>query len=404
MPRPLPASSSDAHNIDAGNIDIHKEANAPGAGVTARLVIHPAHDHDEALIAAWERLVGDTAEPNPYAESWYVLPGLQEFDAARKARHYALWIGDDMLAGIITLAPSLRYGRFPLQHMVNWVHANCFLGTPLIRKGWEERFWQAVLDALDADETAHTLFYLSGLVDGGDVHRGLVAACQKSGRNCDIVFSVSRAVIETDLSQDDYWDAAVRGKKRKELRRQAARLAELGHLHFTRLAPSDDVAPWIESFLMMERLGWKGEAGSALGSSEDTHHFFEAVMVAAHARNMLDGLALWLDDKPIAMLFHFISGDGGFSFKTAYDPDYARYSPGVLIQRENLNLLERRNLHWIDSCAAPDHPMINSLWQERRDIIRVAISIGGWKDKFMFTGVRTLERLRAWSKGRKGVS
>ena len=366
-----------------------------------KLTVYDPLDPNPDLVAAWDRLASEATEPNPFAESWFMLPGLRLFDAGQRARLFALWRTENELAGIIALAPSNRYGRFPVLHSENWVHPNCFLGTPLVLPGWEEAFWRALLAALDTDRLAHPLLYLVGLVEDGPVYEGLKIAAATEGRGCDIVLSESRAMVRTRLNAQEYWDQNVRGKKRKELRRQFARLAELGRLRFERLGVADDVDAWVARFLSLERTGWKGEEGSALGSDIRTSGFFRDVLEGAHQRGQLDGLTLWLDDKPIAMLCHFISGKGGFSFKTAYDEAYARYSPGVLIQRENLELLGARGLDWIDSCAAQNHSMINSLWAERRTIVRVAVAVGGTKNRLIFTGIRSLERLRAWTKRTK---
>ena len=62
------------------------------------------------------------------------------------------------------------------------------------------------------------------------------------------------------------------------------------------------------------------------------------------------------------LLVNLRSGEGVFSFKTAFDEAFSRFSPGVLLQIENYALLDRPGLAWADSCAAPDHPMIDSLW------------------------------------------
>jgi hypothetical protein len=88
-------------------------------------------------------------------------------------------------------------------------------------------------------------------------------------------------------------------------------------------------------------------------------------------------LALTLDRHPIAMLANFLTPPGAFSFKTTYDERLARFSPGVLLQRENLALLARDDIAWCDSCAAADHPMIERIWREKRAIVRVSIAIGG---------------------------
>ena len=77
------------------------------------------------------------------------------------------------------------------------------------------------------------------------------------------------------------------------------------------------------------------------------------------------------------MLATFLTPPGAFSFKTAFDERYARLSPGVLLQIENLRMLENDGILWSDSCASADHPMIDHLWRERRGIGRLSIAIGG---------------------------
>ena len=84
------------------------------------------------------------------------------------------------------------------------------------------------------------------------------------------------------------------------------------------------------------------------------------------------------------MLANFISPPGSYSYKTAFDERYARFSPGVLLQRENLALLDRDGIDWCDSCAAADHPMIDHIWRERRLVGRLSIAIGGGLRRALF--------------------
>ena len=56
---------------------------------------------------------------------------------------------------------------------------------------------------------------------------------------------------------------------------------------------------------------------------------------------------------------------------------FARFSPGVLLQKENLALLAREDIAWCDSCAAPDHPMIDHFWRDQRAIVSRNVTIGG---------------------------
>ena len=82
-------------------------------------------------------------------------------------------------------------------------------------------------------------------------------------------------------------------------------------------------------------------------------------------------------------------------FKIAYRPDYARFSPGVLMEVETIRYLhETHPVAWMDSCAAPDHPLINPLWPDRRCIESIYFSTGRWGGNL---AVATLPLL-AWLK------
>jgi hypothetical protein len=122
--------------------------------------------------------------------------------------------------------------------------------------------------------------------------------------------------------------------------------------------------------------------------------FRQALRGAARA-GKLELLTLRLDGRAIAMLVTFLALPGSFSFKTAFDEDYARFSPGVLLQIENLKLLERPGLAWCDSCAAQDHPMIDSLWGGRRTVGRWSVAIGGPFRRFAFALLLTAEKAKA---------
>ena len=105
----------------------------------------------------------------------------------------------------------------------------------------------------------------------------------------------------------------------------------------------------------------------------------------------LDFLRLDLDGRAIAMLVNFLAPPGSFSFKIAFDEDFARFSPGVLIQLENLQILARGDIDWMDSCAAEHHPMIDSLWGERRSVVRVTVRLAGLRRGLTYYGCRALE-------------
>ena len=324
----------------------------------------------------WRALAREASQPNPFFEQWCLEPALASFDPANSVVLLCAF-EDDRLVGLLPVRQSGDYYGYPVPHFSVWLHANAFCGAPLVRSGYETAFWAALLAWADDASPLAMFLHLAGLPRDGVLYEALREVVADQARPAGVVMREERALLASDLSPETYFEASLSGKKRKELRRQAKRLGEEGALAFSRQNDDGAIGQWIHEFLRLEAAGWKGAEGSALASSEDTAGFFRAALSGAAAQGRLERLSLTLDGAPIAMLANFVTPPGTFSFKTAYDERYARYSPGVLLQRENLDLLDRADIAWCDSCAAADHPMIERIWREKRTVVRASIALGG---------------------------
>lgn len=331
---------------------------------------------DMGAMLAWDALAMWASEPNPFFESWYLLPALRGLDPDGRVRILRFEMGGD-LAGIMPIVRQSRYYTRPIPHWAGWTHPNGFLGAPLVARGLERPFWRALLAWADAQGGLGLFLHLGELPLSGAVADALRDVLNEQGRNAALVGRKQHVMLQSDLSPEAYFEAAVSGKKRKEYRRQVNRLGELGALEFVRHEGDDDLSAWCEDFLKLEAAGWKGEAGSALACLPATTALWREALHGAAARGRLERLSMTLDGRPIAMLATFITKPGAFMFKTAYDETLSAYSPGVLLQRENLAMLDMPGLGWVDSCADETHPMITHLWHERRPVGRVSIEIGG---------------------------
>lgn len=331
---------------------------------------------DKALIDAWDALAASVADPNPFYESWFLLPSLEAFDPEGQVQVLLLESGG-MLLGLLPVQREKSYYGNPLPHWRNWLHFNCFLGHPLVLNGFERAFWQAVLGWFDQQGGAPMFLHLTQCPLDGAVHDQLQHEIDCQNRPAATVMREERAMLASELSPQDYFEASLSTKKRKELRRQQRRLSELGDLSFDRDTGADGIAGWIAEFLDLEERSWKGRAGSAMASEAENTALFEQAMTGAAQRNRLERLTMRLDGRPIAMLASFLCPPGACSFKTTFDEDFARFSPGVLLQQENLAVLGRSDIFYSDSCASQDHPMIDHFWRERREIARHSIAIGG---------------------------
>jgi CelD/BcsL family acetyltransferase involved in cellulose biosynthesis len=324
----------------------------------------------------WDALASHAAEPNPFAERWCLEAGLEAFDITGAVELGALSV-DGKLAGVVPLVRSSRYEGYPFPYLGTWLHANSFCGAPLVATGQEHAFWRELLAWADRHAGLALFLHLEALPIEGPLYAALRDVCAVEQRAAAVVHRLDRALLASSATPQAYFDASMSGKKRKELRRQHARLAEQGTLIFERHTDAAWLDSWAQTFLDLERRGWKGREGSALACEPAKAQFFRQSLSGAAEHGRLERLAITLDGTPIAMLANFLTPPGAYSFKTTYDERFARYSPGVLLQRENLDLLAREDIAWADSCAAADHPMIERIWREKRTVARVSIAIGG---------------------------
>jgi CelD/BcsL family acetyltransferase involved in cellulose biosynthesis len=382
-----------------GRIDMERRAAtraplAPAGTSAVRLLVRDAAEALDALAAEWTALADIASEPNAFAEHWFVAASLRTLAQGQAVRLLEVRRGEKLI-GLLLAETHKGYARLPVRIVRNWAHDQMFLGTPLVAAGEERAFWSAVLEALDGAAWAPGLLHLRGLTEDGPVRRGL-----EDVRAGTVVHRQVRAFLDSDLRPDAYYEQAVRQKKRKEIRRLKNRLAELGALQARSFGGEDDLDAWCSAYLALEKAGWKGEEGSALACTAEGDAFFRETVRAAGAAGRLQFLRLDVGDACIAMLVNFLTPPGSFSFKTVFDESYARFSPGVLIQLENLKILDDPRIAWMDSCAAEDHPMIDSLWTERRNIVRVSVPLSGVKRRALYALCTGLERLSAVVKRR----
>jgi CelD/BcsL family acetyltransferase involved in cellulose biosynthesis len=325
---------------------------------------------------AWDDLARCAAEPNPFFESWYLLPSFEWLDRESN-RSMLCYSHQGALCGLMPIVRQPHYQRWPIANIATWLHANTFLGTPLVRREAEVHFWRAVLDWADANPGISLFLHLNKISLDGPVFAALESVLAADGRPWAVVERRERALLSSDLDAEAYLARSLPARKRKDLDRRLRRLGELGEIEFRWETGSDRIVPWIEEFLALEASGWKGHAGSALACDASTDAVFRESLIGAARRERLVRLSLRLNGDPIAMLSTFVTQTGSFGFKTAFDEAYARFSPGFLLEREFVTALDRFDIRWCDSCAAADHSVMNRIWSERRSVGRVSIAIGG---------------------------
>lgn len=343
-------------------------------------------------VAAWDDLSNHAVEPNVFYESWHLLAALRTFGGQfRFVLVYAPPKGNkqSVLCGFFPLERRRRYKGLPFRTLALWKHDYAHICTPLVRAGYEKPCLEALLDWL-RDESKAALLAMESVRADGPFHLQWMEVLHERAALGFTDEIYPRALLQPPIQPlapasgaDEYLRGALSRKRRKELKRLENRLGEMGTLTYETLTDKSDAALWIEQFLQLEASGWKGRAGTAFANEESHRRFFHDVAMQAFERNRLMLLALKLNGKPLAMKFNLLSGEGAFACKIAFDEEYARFSPGVLLELDNIRRLHEcgdsaheMNTRWMDSCAIPDHFMINRLWTERRLIQNSVLSTG----------------------------
>ena len=245
----------------------------------------------------------------------------------------------------------------------------------MLRKGSEDETFAALLDWLATDPRGSALVEFPLVTADAPVFQSLSAVLGKRKRPFFLSKCEPRALLRSRVDAEAYIAEALPGKSRKEYRRLERRLSELGRLEYLEPEPAE-IDAWSDAFLALEARGWKGRRGTAMGSTEAGRQFFTAVARAGPDRLML--LGLYVDGRPVALKCNLLAGAGAFSFKIAFDESHGRFSPGVLLELENIRRFHARSTSaWMDSCATSEHFMANRLWMERRTVNTLLVSTEG---------------------------
>ena len=341
----------------------------------------------EKYVSAWEDLAAAAIEPNVFYEPWMTLPAIRAFGAGRRLQ-FALILASEQSR---PLEPPLLCGIFPLERQSNyqglgrklpfktlrlWKHKYCYLCTPLVREGYGREVIAAFFDWLAKGSHNCSLMEFNFIAGDGLFYQTLMDYFDRHARLSYISTYFMRALFRPDVDADTYIRSRLH-RSRRELKRIERRLSEMGRLEYVTLEPGHDVDAWIEEFLQIEAISWKGMAGRALIQDEADREYFVQVAREAFRRGQLAMYSLNLDGRPISQHCGFASGPGAFAFKDAFDEQYARYSPGVLLKLEIIRRLhERLDVRWMDTCADPFHPTLDRLFSDRRTIQDVVVGAG----------------------------
>lgn len=195
------------------------------------------------------------------------------------------------------------------------------------------------------------------------------------------------------------------GSTAKKLRQDWNRLAAQGAVDITNVRRAEEVRSAFDTFLEMELKSWKGQNGTALLSDDDDADFARTLIAELSARRCASVALLRVDQRPIAAQVLLYCGSMAYTWKTAFDAAFAKFSPGVLLVDKITDTLFDSGVAQIESCAIEDSFMAQ-LWTGRRATVDLLVDVAAEPSlSFVLAhlgerGYAAAREARQWMRGR----
>lgn len=280
-------------------------------------------------------------------------------DAATPRRLVGLWALQ--VKRIASFWPSVLDSR-PFNY--------AFLSTPVIDPAYVDDVMPAMLAAVQHDPELPKVLHLHSFEQETPCFAALQRELTKQGGAQRILDETNRPYATRDEG------VKKSGSTRKKLRQDWNRLSALGAVDVVNDRAPVRVREAFEAFLKLEQASWKGARGTALLCDDADASFVRELVAKLSAEGRASVALLRVDGKTIATQVVMYSGRTAYTWKTAFDAEYARYSPGMLlVDKVTDQLFADPAIESIDSCSYEDGFMAK-LWTARRKMVEMLVHVG----------------------------
>ena len=385
-------------------------ANAPvpcskvnAAGMTARWI--SSISELEAITPQWEELTRNSVSWNPYLDPSLLIPAfshLNDCDARclvlEEKSESKETNGPRRLLGLIPLVEKRVYG-LPVKSVAFWNHDQCFNSTPLLHRDCPCKVLETMFSFLS--DQKYGLLKIETMLSNSTVNQAVKTATTGFGKSLFVTDTFERSAFEPAENFDQYLLDNVSKNTRKKNRRYIRGLEKIGDVTFEQSDQQSDFEALAHQFLALEQSSWKGRNGTALASEESSQRYYLDSVARLAKAGKARFVSLKLDGKVIAMLSDFESDHEVNAFKTAFDEDFASYSPGILIETHNVQLMHDDEIRFADSCTVAGNTTMNRVWGQTIEFQNIVVGLRFGLPTLLTTLMPTMQKLHRARKQRK---
>jgi CelD/BcsL family acetyltransferase involved in cellulose biosynthesis len=295
----------------------------------------------------WQELVRRDPDRHIFATPLWNKLWWEEFGANKDLYILTMHRGDELVA----LVPLYRKheGDRKILRFVGGLDLTDYLG-PICSPEDRDDVADTLIDWLTTTDVAWDEFDAHNM----PVPFGFAEALVERADGRGLPFSVEQEETSAVLPLPTDWDAYLEGlasKERRELKRKIRRLYREHPDARFRTATAETLEADLETFVDMHR-GAEGHKG----------HFMKpeiATFFARVARSFMEAGWLRLDlleigGRAVASTFSFEAGDRFYLYNSAYEPDAARLSPGLVLVAHLVERSIEKELSFFDFLRGPE--------------------------------------------------
>ncbi len=352
-------------------------SSAKGASAKVEIVVAESLQDLYPYAGDIETLANESFEKNVFYEPMLLFPGLRHCGKHSRLKCLLIFTQSKQnqrrLCGFFPLEEKDRYRGIPVRHLIFWASFHTCLVTPLIHADFTRLAWEGLIAWFHSQPQYKLLF--AGLLGAeGQLYEDLI----KTLEDTDTTFfsdQYKRPALEPAEDAESYFSLHTSRNFRKTVKRKTRQLQKHGPISYRVLETEQELEQWLDMFVTLECSGWKGQRGYPIAHSEGEHRFFLESMREAHRRGRLLIMGLFLKERPIAMLINLASKEISYAFKVAHDEQYARHSPGVLLDFEMIRHIHRSGSRLrLDACSDRGMPAYERLFNSDRRMHSLAIA------------------------------
>ena len=363
-----------------------------------RVEVLRRHELNQAFLAQWSVLEDNALEANLFLSQHFILPALHHLTPEVEPLFVAVYLQqereDKLVAlGIFQQNPANR--NFPLKHMMAYRCPHKPQSGILVSESYADAAIKAMFGFFKQNTRIWRTVYFVDIFDDGELFKLMMEASDGHAGSWKGVSEKQRSYLPLADGGENYLSEHLPSKRLAEFRRKKRRLSEKGTLEWRCLKGVEVDSQCINDFLKLENAGWKGDqCVSFLSNIADARFFKEMTHEFANTGQTLF-TEFRLDDKPIAIICNYISGDIMYTCKQGWDPEYAKFSISMLnmLSLTEYALEHHLDLEYIDSCAV-EGSYLDKLWSGRRRLVSGYFSFSR-PAKFLLDSVHRVKALKA---------